>query len=104
MAARRWAAVAGRYARKLDHARDDVGLRDRLSGRDGQRCVLVGVLLHRVVDEAFARHAAHGVEHVRLVHATRGDLPAHHLLALGAEILHAPGFRTHPNECLVEAP
>ena len=82
-------ALAVRYARNFDHARDDVRLRNRLSGRDGQRPVLVGVVLQGRIDEALARHVAHRVQQVGIVDAPRGDLPPDHGFALGAEIGHA---------------
>jgi hypothetical protein len=75
-------AVAGADPRRLDHARDDVRLRDRLPVRDRQRRVLVGEFAHPGLEERLARHLAHRREHARVAHAAPHELALDHALAL----------------------
>ena len=48
---------------ELDHARDDVRLRDGLPRLDGQRRILIGEFLQMLRHEGLARHRAHGGKH-----------------------------------------
>lgn len=68
------------------HQRDDVRLRDRLAGSDGQRRVLVGELGERRRQELLARDGAHGGENELRADAARGDGTVDHRLAPAREV------------------
>ena len=57
------AAPRAACTQQLGHARHDVRLRNRLSGADRQRRVLVGADRQRFLDENMARHGAHRRQH-----------------------------------------
>ena len=71
-------------ARRLDHARDDVRLRDRLPGLDRQRRILIREFAQLAGDERLARNVAHRNEHARVAYAAPRDLAFDHALARGA--------------------
>ena len=50
-------------AQQFGHARDDVRLRNRLSGANRQRRILVGADRERLLDEDMARNGGHRGEH-----------------------------------------
>jgi hypothetical protein len=66
--------IAGADFRRLDHAGDNVGLRDRLALANRQRSVLVGKFLEPRLDEGFARCALHRVEDTTVADAAPSDL------------------------------
>ncbi len=68
---------------KLDHACDDIRLRDGLPRLDGKRRILVGEFLQRPRHEGLARHLAHGFEDVVIGDAARLQMPRDHDLAIG---------------------
>ncbi len=80
--------VAGLDARRLDHQRDDVGLRNRLPGLDWQRVVAVDLADILGRHELLARHVPEGVEDHRIADSPSGDLPLHHPLAKLGEVCH----------------
>ena len=63
---------------KLDHAGDDIRLRDGLARLDGQRRILVDELLEMLRHEGLARHRAHGFKQERIVNAARLEMPLDH--------------------------
>jgi hypothetical protein len=75
---------------RLDHERDDVGLRDGLALADRERRVLVGELLHALLDEGLARHPPHRVEHLRVADAAARKLHVHHAVPGPGEVEHPP--------------
>jgi len=54
---------ASACAQQLGHARDDVRLRDRLSGANGKRRIFVRTNRQRFFDEDVSRHAVHRGKH-----------------------------------------
>ena len=74
--------VAGLQLGRLDHQRDNVGLRDRLAFADGQRPIFVSELFKIGLDKGFTRNMAHGIEHVPVAHSTPGDLNIDHPVSI----------------------
>jgi hypothetical protein len=70
--------VAGLKFEQLDHAGDDVRLRDGLAGLDRQRRILVGKLGEMLRYEGLSRHFAHRGEDQRIGDAARLKMPRHH--------------------------
>ena len=61
----------------LDHARDDVGMRDGLAEADRQRVILVGAAGERFLEEKVARHAAERAEHPLIAYALAAQAVHH---------------------------
>ena len=78
---------------RLDHCRDDIGLRDRLTFFDRQRRILIGELGHRRVDKTLARNFAHRRQDVSIGDPASRDLGIHHLTAQTSIITH-PALRS----------
>ncbi len=78
-------------ARRLQHHRDDAGLRDRLRLGDRQRAIVVGAPRELRGHERLARHGAHRREHARIRHASRDELDVDHRAPLPFEGVHASG-------------
>jgi hypothetical protein len=70
--------VAWLELEQLDHAGDDVRLRDGLPRLDGQSRILVGEFLQRVGHEGLARDPAHGGKHKRIGDAARFEMVRDH--------------------------
>ena len=70
--------VGGFQLQQLDHAGDDVRLRDGLPGLDGERRILIGEVRQMLRHERLARHGAHGRKHQRIANAARRQMPRHH--------------------------
>ena len=70
--------VGGPKLQQLDHAGDDIRLRDGLPGLDGQRRILIGEIRQMLRHERLARHRAHGRKHQRIADAARRQMPRHH--------------------------
>src|SRR5207249_4478661 len=92
-------AIVLAYIEQLAHARDDVGLADRLFLTDGKGVVTVRFRSEGLGNEAVARNGAHGLQDTRLAHASREQL-FDHLLA-GDRVTRGPsaprdqGERSH---------
>ncbi len=70
--------VGGLEFEQLDHARDNVRLRDGLPGLDGERRILIGEVCEMLCHEGLARHCAHGRKHQRIADPAPGEMPSHH--------------------------
>src|SRR5262249_5351122 len=71
-------SIAGLDLGKLQHARDDIGLRDGLPSLDRQRRVLIGEFPEVLGHEGLARHRAYGGEQQGIVDAARLQVPFDH--------------------------
>jgi hypothetical protein len=71
------AARRARPEDPLDHARHDVGLRDRLREADRQRRILVGPAGERFLHEEMPRHLRHRREHALVGDAARAQALDH---------------------------
>ena len=70
--------VAGLELEQLDHAGDDIGLRDGLARLDRQRRVLIGEFREVLRNERLARDFAHGGKHQLVGDAARLKVARHH--------------------------
>jgi hypothetical protein len=70
--------IAGLNFGELQHASDDIRLRDGLAGLDGKRRVLVRELLQGLGDEGFAWHLAHGRKRIGIGDAAGLKMPRDH--------------------------
>ena len=80
--------IAGPYPGRLDHACHHIRLRDRLSRRDRQGGILVGLVSQLGRNEVFARHLAHGGQYVGRAHAPTGNLQGEHRFPSLGKVLH----------------
>jgi len=65
----------------LDHVGHDIGLRNGLTGVDGQGTVPISLTFQAVRHETFARHSRHRIQNQRIAHPARLDLTFDHFLA-----------------------
>src|SRR6185369_4828625 len=77
--------------RRLDHQRDDIGLRDRLPRLDRNRMVAIGEMGMLFVDEFLARNREKRVEDRLFRDSAPPELALDHLLAVGFEVCHCDG-------------
>ena len=70
--------VAGTNLGELNHARDNVRLRDCLPGLDGKRGIFVGKFTERRRHERLTRNFAHGSEHVWIHDTARLEMAGDH--------------------------
>ncbi len=70
--------VAGLDLGQLDHAGDNIGLRDGLPRLDRQRRIFIGEFLQMLGDESFARHCAHGSKEQRIGDAAGAKVARDH--------------------------
>ena len=72
-------SIAWAWCRTLDHQRDDVGLRDRLSSFDREGCIEISELREVRRDKKLPWNIAHSFEHRRITNSASGNLMANHL-------------------------
>ena len=70
--------VGGLGFQQLDHAGDDVRLRDGLPGLDGKCRILIGEVGQMLRHERLARHRAHRRKHQGIADAARRQMPRDH--------------------------
>ena len=97
-------SIAGPDFGGFDHQRHDVRLRNCLPLGDGQRTVFVGEFLKARGDESLAGDLPHGVEHALIVHAAGSNLPLHHALAVGREMIELGCLWCHGADATLSAP
>ena len=88
-------AVAGLDLGGLDHQRDNVWLRNSLTGGDGERSVFVGKFLHSCTNESLARHLPHRFEHALVSDTPSNYLKGYHAVAIDRAILDWGGHFCH---------
>ena len=96
-------AVARLDLGRLDHAGDDIGLRDRLPFADRQGAVVVGELGQIVRHEAFARDFAESPQDVVAGDTAGAQLAPHHGFALALVVGQGRAFRAAPRACTTGA-
>ena len=72
---------AAAEGQRLDHERNNIGLRDRLVGTYGKRGIVISFVPQALGDEQLPPHRFHGGKDEWIAHAPRLDLPGHEAIA-----------------------